>query len=35
MYTHTYIYLYFRTTLSMPNIATSSGVVPAISCTKS
>jgi len=35
IYIYTYIYLYFIIALSMPKIAMSSGVLPAISCTKS
>ena len=35
IYIYTYIYLYFITASSMPKIAMFSGVLPAISCTKS
>ena len=35
IYIHTYVYLYFMNTLSMSNIIMSSGVLPAIFCTKS
>ena len=35
IYIYTDVYLYFITIVSIPKIAMSSGVLPAISCTKS